>query len=134
MNEQSFNKGANMIVMYTSEGCASCRKARQYMKDNQLKYIEKNIMKDPLQENEIRYLLKRSENGTDDIISSRSKLIKDDKIDISDMSVNELISFVIKNPTVLKRPIIIDKKNFITGYDPDEITVFKRNNELSLES
>ena len=115
MNEQSFNKGANMIVMYTSEGCASCRKARQYMKDNQLKYIEKNIMKDPLQENEIRYLLKRSENGTDDIISSRSKLIKDDKIDISDMSVNELISFVIKNPTVLKRPIIIDKKNFITG-------------------
>ncbi|MBR0420748.1 MAG: transcriptional regulator Spx [Erysipelotrichaceae bacterium] len=123
-----------MIVMYTSEGCASCRKARQYMKDNQLKYIEKNIMKDPLQENEIRYLLKRSENGTDDIISSRSKLIKDDKIDISDMSVNELISFVIKNPTVLKRPIIIDKKNFITGYDPDEITVFKRNNELSLES
>ena len=123
-----------MIVMYTSEGCASCRKARQYMKDNQLKYIEKNIMKDPLQENEIRYLLKRSENGTDDIISSRSKLIKDDKIDISDMSVNELISFVIKNPTVLKRPIIIDKKNFITGYDPDEITVFKRKNELSLES
>ena len=133
MNEQSFNKGVNMIVMYTSEGCASCRKARQYMKDNRLRYIEKNIMKDPLKENEIRYLLKRSENGTDDIISERSKLIREEKVDISDMSLNELVRFVIKNPTVLKRPIIIDRKNFVTGYDPDEITVFKRNNELSFE-
>ena len=122
-----------MIVMYTSEGCASCRKARQYMKDNRLRYIEKNIMKDPLKENEIRYLLKRSENGTDDIISERSKLIREEKVDISDMSLNELVRFVIKNPTVLKRPIIIDRKNFVTGYDPDEITVFKRNNELSFE-
>ena len=68
-----------MIVIYTSEGCSSCRKAKQYMKDNHLKFIEKNINKETLKEDEVRYLLKRTENGTQDLISSRSRIIKEER-------------------------------------------------------
>ena len=32
-----------MIVVYTSPGCASCRKVKQWLKDRNLKFIEKNI-------------------------------------------------------------------------------------------
>ncbi len=35
-----------------------------------------------LRETELKELLERSENGTDDIISKRSKIIKENKIDI----------------------------------------------------
>ena len=70
-----------MIVIYTSEGCSSCRKAKQYMKDNHLKFIEKNINKETLKEDEVRYLLKRTENGTQDLISSRSRIIKESEVD-----------------------------------------------------
>lgn len=121
-----------MIVMYTSQGCSSCRKAKQYMKDNHLKFIEKDIERNELNEKEIRYLLSRSDNGSEDLISQRSKVIKEGNMDIDSMNINELVRFICDNPTVLKRPIIIDNHDMITGYDEDQISIFKKNNQRRL--
>ncbi|MBR2685781.1 MAG: transcriptional regulator Spx [Erysipelotrichaceae bacterium] len=113
-----------MIVVYTSPGCASCRKVKQWLKDRDLPYEEKNIFTSILREDEIKELLVRSVNGTDDIISKRSKIIKEGNIDVDSMSTNSLIRFIQQNPSVLRRPIIIDDHNFLVGYDNEEIDVF----------
>ena len=113
-----------MIVIYTSPGCASCRKVKQWLKDKNLPFVEKNIFKVLLNDNEIKHLLMRSENGTDDIISKRSKVVQDSKVDIDSMKTDELIRFVKENPSVLKRPIILNEKSFQVGYDAEEIGVF----------
>ena len=42
-----------MIVVYTSPGCASCRKVKQWLKDRNLPFTEKNIFKTLLNEEEI---------------------------------------------------------------------------------
>ena len=44
--------------------------------------MKQNIFSTLLKESELRELLERSENGTDDIISKRSKIIKENDIDI----------------------------------------------------
>ena len=72
----------------------------------------------------LRELLERSENGTDDIISKRSKIIKENDIDIDSMKINDLIKFIQENPSVLKRPIMIDERRFQVGYNAEEIRVF----------
>lgn len=113
-----------MIVVYTSPGCASCRKVKQWLKDRDLPFIEKNIFKTLLNDNEIKHLLMRSENGTDDIISKRSKIIQEKNIDIDSMTTDQLIHFIKTNPSVLKRPIILNEQNFQVGYDEEEIGVF----------
>lgn len=113
-----------MIVIYTSPGCASCRKVKQWMHERNLKFIEKNIFTTLLNENEIKHLLMRSENGTEDIISKRSKVIQESKIDIEELSIKELVAFIQKNPSVLKRPIILNERSFLVGYDEEEIGVF----------
>lgn len=113
-----------MIVLYTSPGCASCRKVKQWLKDRNLPYVEKNIFKTLLNDNEIKHLLMRSENGTDDIISKRSKIIQEGHIDIDSMKTDELIEFIKQNPSILKRPIILNEKSFQVGYDAEEISVF----------
>ena len=115
-----------MIVLYTSPGCASCRKVRNWLKENDFKFIEKNIFTTQLQDNEIKYLLLRSENGSEDIISKRSKVVINSKIEIDEMKVEELVHFVINNPTVLKRPIIVSENNFLVGYDVEEIEVLNK--------
>lgn len=120
-----------MIVIYTSPGCASCRKVRTYMKENGLQFKEKNIFKTLLNNKEIKYLLSRTDNGTDDIISKRSKIIQDNKIDIDSMSVDELCNYIVDNPSILKRPIIIDDKNLQIGYDQEEIEVFNKVKEIA---
>ena len=113
-----------MIVVYTSPGCASCRKVKQWLKDRNIEYIEKNIFKTLLNDAEIRHLLMRSENGSDDIISKRSKVIQESRIDIDSLTTAQLIQFIKKNPSVLKRPIILSENNFQVGYDEEEIGIF----------
>jgi regulatory protein spx len=113
-----------MIVVYTSPGCASCRKVKQWLKERNLPYIEKNIFTTLLNETEIRHLLMRSENGSEDIISKRSKIIQQNAIDLDDMTISELVHFIQENPSVLKRPIILNERNFQVGYDEEEIDAF----------
>jgi len=113
-----------MIRIYTAPSCASCRKVKAWLTEHNIPYAEKNIFSTLLREEELRELLTRSENGTDDIISKRSKIIKEGKVDIEDMSVNELIHFIQENPSILKRPIIIDERRFQVGYNAEEIRAF----------
>ena len=113
-----------MLVIYTSPGCASCRKAKQWLKDHAMPFVEKNIFSTILNEKEIRFLLERSENGTDDIISKRSKIIKGENIDLDSMSINELVRFIQGNPSILKRPILLDERRLLVGYDDEEMEAF----------
>ena len=111
-----------MVIIYTSPGCAGCRKAKKWMKENHISFAEKNIFSNILKEAEIKYLLSRCENGTEDIISTRSKAFQNLNRDIDDFSVNELVKFIKENPSVLKRPIMLTEKTMVIGYDDDEIT------------
>lgn len=113
-----------MIVVYSSPGCASCRKVKQWLKTREIKFYEKNLFSVMLNEKEIKYLLSRSENGTEDLISTRSKIFREMNIDIEDMGTNDLVRFIQANPSVLKRPIILNERNMVVGYDDEEIEVF----------
>ena len=113
-----------MIVIYTSPGCASCRKVKAWLKEHHLPYIEKNIFQVLLNKKEVKYLLQRSDNGSEDIISKRSKVIQENNYNIDEMSTNELVDFIIANPSVLRRPIILNDTNFQIGYDSEEIDAF----------
>ena len=66
-----------MIKIYTTPSCSSCRKAKQFFKDENIPYTEKNIFVTDLSDEELRDILSKSENGTEDIISTKSKIIKE---------------------------------------------------------
>lgn len=113
-----------MILIYTSFGCTSATKAKEWLTKNDMPYIEKNIQNTSLDKEEIKYLLQRCPNGTEDIISTRSKAYKMMDKDLDDYSTNDLVDFIQQNPTILKRPIIVNQDHFVVGFDDDEITSF----------
>ncbi len=113
-----------MVIIYTSAGCVSCRKAKQWLKQNDIKFLEKNIFSLLLDKKEIAYLASRCENGFEDIISKRSKVLMESDIDLDALSFNELVAFIQKHPSVLRRPILIDVDSMLVGYDDDEISTF----------
>lgn len=113
-----------MIQLYTSPSCLSCRKVKKYFNKYGIKYVEKNILHTKLSKDDIFKMLQNSENGFDDIISVRSKVFKDSNIDINAMKIHELIDFIIENPTILKRPIIVTDYDLQVGYNDDDITLF----------
>lgn len=113
-----------MIKIYTSPSCSSCRKVKKWFKDQNIPYVEKNIFAATLNETELKEILIKSENGTEDIISPRSKIVKESGVDLDNMTVKELIEFIRNNPSVLKRPIMVDDNKIQVGYNPEDIRVF----------
>lgn len=113
-----------MIVLYSSPGCASCRKAKNWMKEHNLKFIEKNIFKVLLSEKEIKYLISRTYTGTEELISKRSKVIQECNKNLDDMTISEIAKFVKENPSVLKRPIILNENIMQVGYNSEDIEAF----------
>lgn len=113
-----------MIKIYTSPSCSSCRKAKDFFKKEEIPYQEKNIFVATLNDDELKDMLTKSENGTEDIISTRSKIIKENNVDVESMTIKELIAFIRENPSVLKRPIMVDDRKIQVGYNPEEIRVF----------
>ena len=113
-----------MLRVYTAPSCQSCRKVKKYFNDFNIYYVEKNILVTPLTKEEIYKMLIYSENGFDDIISTRSKIIKDEGLNIDDMTISEVIDFIIENPTILKRPIIVRGEEIQVGYNDDDISLF----------
>ena len=113
-----------MVKIYTSPSCSSCRKVKKWFNEQKIPYVEKNIFAATLNENELKEILVKSENGTEDIISSRSKIVKESGVDLESMTIRELIAFIKENPSVLKRPIMVDDRKIQVGYNPEDITVF----------
>ncbi len=113
-----------MIKIYYSSSCSSCRKVRKWFDDQGIPYIGKDIFSSTLKDEDIREIISKAENGSDDIISPRSKIVSENHIDFDSMKVSELVQFIIKNPSVLRRPIIVDDRRVQVGYDPEEIRTF----------
>ncbi|WIF88211.1 transcriptional regulator Spx [Acholeplasma laidlawii] len=111
-----------MITIYTTPSCSSCRKAKKWLDEHKVAYEEKNLFNHRINDTDIEMMLNHAENGFDDIISTRSKVFKEQELE--DMSVSELKNFIISHPSVLKRPIIVDAKRMQVGYNDEEIRVF----------
>ena len=113
-----------MIKIYTSPSCSSCRKVKKWFEEQKIDYVERSIFSPSLNEKDIYEILEKSENGTEDIISLKSKVIKENKIDLDKMSTSQIVRFILDNPSVLKRPIIVDDSKIQIGYNSEEIRVF----------
>ena len=113
-----------MVTLYTSPSCTSCRKAKAWLQENGIPFKERNIFSEPLNIDEIKKILRMTEEGTEDIISKRSKAYSKLNVDLDELPMKQLYKLISKNPGLLRRPIIVDEKRLQVGYNEDEIRRF----------
>lgn len=113
-----------MITLFLSPSCTSCRKARAWLSKHEVAFEEHNIITSPLNKEELLQILSFTENGTEDIISTRSKVFQKLAIDVDELSTSSLMELISENPRLLRRPIILDKKRMQIGFNEDEIRAF----------
>ncbi|WP_251546997.1 ArsC/Spx/MgsR family protein [Limosilactobacillus caecicola] len=123
-----------MVYLYFHTNDPSKRKAIRWFNDHQIPITQRNIEKQPLTAEEVLHLLSISLNGTDDLISLRSRDTKALGMDRPSVTINEFTSAVQKSPRILKNPIIFDTNKLITGFDQEKMGIFipqsQRRNEL----
>lgn len=113
-----------MITLYVSPSCTSCRKAKAWLEEQNLPYKEKNIFHEPLTKREIKQILSLTEEGTSELISYRSQAYQSLNVEIEDLSMNELLDLFTEQPSLIRRPIIMDDRRLQIGYNEEEIRCF----------
>ena len=87
-----------MVTLYTSPSCTSCRKARAWLEEHTIAYTERNIFSEPLTIDEIKNILRMTEDGTEEIISTRSKAFQELNLDLDEVPLNKIICFNSRKP------------------------------------
>ncbi|MBU8904540.1 Spx/MgsR family RNA polymerase-binding regulatory protein [Lactococcus cremoris] len=113
-----------MIKIYTVASCSSCKKAKEWLEKHQLAYQEINLVTNHIGREDLLEILSLTEGGTVDIISKRSQAYERLNIDFESIKLNDLVELIEMNPTILRRPLIIDNKRLQVGYNDDEIRKF----------
>ena len=113
-----------MVTLFTSPSCTSCRKAKAWLEEHEIAFHERNIFSEPLSVEEVKHVVRMTEDGTDEIISTRSKVFQELDTDLDMMPLQELFQLISDNPGLLRRPIIMDEKRIQVGYNEAEIRRF----------
>ena len=121
------------VQLYTAPSNASSRKAREWLINHNIPFKERNIIARPLTPDEVKRLLRLTENGFEDIISTRAKVFKQLHLNLDDISTSQLIQLVSKHLDLLKRPIMFDDKRLQVGYNNEEIRRFLPRSTRKLE-
>lgn len=122
-----------MLTLYTSPSCTSCRKARAWLQEHEIPFVERNIFSEPLNISELKAILQMTEDGTEEIISTRSKVFQKLNMDLDDLPLKDLLTLVQENPGLLRCPIMIDEKRLQVGFNEDEIRRFLPRDVRQLE-
>ncbi|MDR2832851.1 MAG: transcriptional regulator Spx [Streptococcaceae bacterium] len=122
-----------MITLFSSPSCTSCRKARNWLTEHEIEFKERNVMSSPIKKEELKSILALSLEGTDDLISTRSKVFQELNVDLDDLTISELCELIETYPNLLRRPMIIDTKRLQIGFNEDEIRAFLPRNVRRVE-
>ncbi|MDG5789136.1 transcriptional regulator SpxA [Evansella sp. AB-P1] len=113
-----------MVTLFTSPSCTSCRKAKAWLQENNIDFVERNIFSEPLSVEEVKEVIRMTEDGTDEIISTRSKVFQELEVELDSMPLQDLFKLISDHPGLLRRPIILDEKRIQVGYNEAEIRRF----------
>ena len=102
--------------------CSTCKRAKKYLDDNKIKYIDREIKEKCPTKEEINDWVNNYNIDINKLFNTsglvyRSMNLKDK---LKDMNKEEKIQLLIENPMLVKRPILITKNKVLVGFKVDE--------------
>ncbi|WEY91346.1 transcriptional regulator MgsR [Bacillus subtilis] len=109
------------LTFYSYTSCTSCRKTKHWLKAHQIEFNERHLFRETPTREELKYILSLTTEGIDEILATRSQTFKNLNLNIEEMTVNEVLELLIEKPKLLRRPILVDNKKLVIGYNPGEL-------------
>jgi len=110
-----------VIRSYIYASCTSCRKTDAWLKDSGADYVSRDYFRDRFSRDELTRILNDARLPVRDVLSTRSKVYKDNQSEIDGLSDDALLGRMIDEPTLLRRPIVIGAGGAIVGHNPKRL-------------
>ncbi|ALC81618.1 MULTISPECIES: Spx/MgsR family RNA polymerase-binding regulatory protein [Bacillus] len=118
------------LTFYSYPSCTSCRKTKHWLKANQIDFTERHLFKETPTIEELKHILSLTTEGIDEILATRSQIFKKLDLDFDELTVNELLDILHKEPKLLRRPLLIEGQKLVVGYNPSELLKLSKKKAL----
>lgn len=102
---------------YWYAACSQCRDARKELLAKGFELDEREYFKQQFTESELRDLLKKTKLTPRDVFSFKSPSVKALKLDPQNMTDDDMLKWMIREPRLIRRPLTVIKNKPIIGYD-----------------
>ena len=95
--------------------CATCRKARNAMKRRGYRLRFRDIWQEPLSASELEKLIGSHDHT--EFLNTKSKVYREENMKEEPPSRRKAISLMAKEPSLIRRPIIVGGGRVVVGFD-----------------
>ncbi len=114
-----------MIKLYGVPTCTQIRKTKALFDQHGIPFEFINVKKDPVSEEKLDKIIAQA--GLDLVLNKKGTTYR--KLGLGKMNLNEreLIEWLLKEQSMIKRPLIEKEGRFMIGYDEQAILSFVKN-------
>ena len=110
-----------MYIFIEYPKCSTCRKAKKFLDDNNIKYVDRNIVTDNPTKEELEKFLKLSGKDIKSFFNTSGNLYKELRLKdkLPNMSLDEKLELLSTDGMLVKRPILVGDNIVLTGFKED---------------
>lgn len=112
------------IIFYCIDTWSTCRKAKAWLSQHSIDFEYRNLIKNPLFEEEIQGLAKLAGMELSGLINKKSQVFKKLAVTLTDLDDKGIIKLIEDNPRIIVRPILTGDNSIIFGFKEQEYLDF----------
>lgn len=101
--------------------CSTCKKAKKFLDDNNIKYTDRNIVTDNPTKEELKMFFEKSGKDIKTFFNTSGNLYKElnlkDKL--PNMTLDEKLELLSTDGMLVKRPVLVGDNFVLTGFKED---------------
>ena len=109
-----------MITIYHNPRCRKSREGLEFLKQSGKEYEMVEYLKFPLDETNLKEILNKLKMAPMDLVRTQEKIWKEE-FKNQELSEEELITIMVKNPKLIERPIITNNDSALIGRPAEKI-------------
>lgn len=110
-----------MIESYGYTSCTSCRKTDTVLKDSGAEFTSRDFFRHRFSAEELHDILDRAGMTSKEVLSKRSKVYQARAAEIDALDDEALLSLMLDEPTLLRRPIVIGPSGVVIGHNENRL-------------
>ena len=102
--------------------CTTCKKAKKYLEDNNIEFIDRHIVDENPSKEELKLWLDKSGLTINKFFNTSGKLYREMELKdkVKTLPKEELLNILSTNGMLVKRPIIVTEDTVLIGFKEDQ--------------
>ena len=106
--------------------CSTCKKAKKYLVDNNIEFIDREIKTKTPTKEELRSWINNYNIDIKKFFNTSGLIYRDMKLKdkLNSLSIDEKIDLLASNAMLIKRPILVNSDNVLVGFKEEEWSTY----------